>query len=207
MLPAIIPEFKKQYPGIELQVREAKSDELLQAILRDDISFYVSPREQGELRWGLNAELIYRERLVLVTDPAMIRADMLLDHGDAMSQNLAMAGEQEEAAKVLPCVNLSAMKDISFIYVKKGHAIRPENRCSTPTVWHRPEIMVELSSCISAVQLAASGLSVAHRASTEPWKCRGMGAFHCYDFSATPVYWNVSAVYKETMYLGRAGGI
>lgn len=51
----IIPEFKKQYPGIELQVREAKSDELLQAILRDDISFYVSPREQGELPVGLNA--------------------------------------------------------------------------------------------------------------------------------------------------------
>lgn len=205
MLPAIIPEFKKQYPGIELQVREAKSDELLQAILRDDISFYVSPREQGELPVGLNTELIYRERLVLVADPAMIRADMLLDHGDAMSQNLAMAGEQEAgAAKVLPCVNLSAMKDIPFIMLKKGHAIRRKTDTVLRQYGIDPEIMIELSSCISAVQLAASGLGVAIVPQRAVEVLGGMERFHCYDFSVTPVYWNINAVYKETMYLGRA---
>ncbi len=115
---------------------------------------------------GLNAELIYQERLVLVADPAMIRADMLLDHRDAMSQNLAMAGEQERRSKG-PALCQSVCHEGYFVhYVKKGHAIRPENRYSTPTVWHRPEIMIELSSCISAVQLAASGLECGHRAST-----------------------------------------
>lgn len=135
----------------------------------------------------------------------MIRADMLLDHGDAMSQNLAMAGEQEAgAAKVLPCVNLSAMKDISFIMLKKGHAIRRKTDTVLRQYGIDPEIMIELSSCISAVQLAASGLGVAIVPQRAVEVLGGMERFHCYDFSVTPVYWNVNAVYKETMYLGRA---
>ena len=187
MLPAVIPDFKKQYPGIELQVREAKSDELLQAIMRDDISFYIIPRDQGELPVGLKAELIYRERLVLVADSSMISPDMLM-----------------ETENVLPCVNLSAMKDMPFIMLKKGHAIRRKTDTVLRQYGIDPEIMIELSSCISAVQLAASGLGVAIVPQRAVEVLGGMGRFHCYDFSVTPVYWNVNAVYKETMYLGRA---
>ena len=32
----------------------------------------------------------------------------------------------------------------------------------------------------------------------------GMERFNCYDFSVTPEFWSVNAVYKEDMYLGRA---
>lgn len=200
MLPSIIPEFKKQYPGIELQVREAKSDELLQAILRDDISFYVIPRGQGELPVGLKAELIYREHLVLVADPAMICPDMLLESDGHEQKAAPESGVQNS----LPRVNLSQMKDIPFIMLKKGHAIRRKTDTVLRQYGIDPEIMIELSSCISAVQLAASGLGVAIVPQRAVEVLGGMDRFHCYDFSVTPEYWNVNAVYKETMYLGRA---
>ncbi len=214
MLPAVIPDFKKKYPGIELQVREAKSDELLQAILRDDISFYVIPRDQGELPVGLKAELIYRERLILVADPGMIRTDMLLtpENGEAVTEQF-LAGTEKVAeeklrkagdADALPCVRLSAMRDIPFIMLKKGHAIRRKTDAVLRQHDIDPEIMIELSSCISAVQLAASGLGVAIVPQRAVEVLGGMERFHCYDFSVTPEYWNVNAVYKETMYLGRA---
>ena len=111
MLPAVIPEFKKQYPGIELQVMEAKSDELLQAILRDDISFYVIPRSQRELPVGLKAEPIYREQLLLVAEESMLTEDMFLD--ESCVSNLT------EGKRKNRCVNLSKTVMPSICYVEK----------------------------------------------------------------------------------------
>lgn len=196
MLPAVIPEFKKKYPGIELQVREANADELLQAILRDDISFYVVPRGQGELSAGLKTEPIYRERLLLVAEKNMIREEMFLET-DCSFEPTGRPGEN-------PCLNLSAMKDLPFIMLKKGHAIRKKTDQVLRQYGIDPKIMIELSSCISAVQLAATGLGVAIVPQRAVDALGGMERFSCYDFSVTPEYWNVNAVYKEDMYLGRA---
>lgn len=196
MLPAVIPEFKKQYPGIELQVMEAKSDELLQAILRDDISFYVIPRSQGELPVGLKAESIYREQLLLVAEGSMITEDMFLDESSVLNMT--------EGKRKNRCVNLSKMANLPFIMLKKGHAIRKKTDLVLRQYGIDPKIMIELSSCISAVQLAAAGLGVAIVPQRAIDALGGMERFNCYDFSVTPEFWSVNAVYKENMYLGRA---
>ena len=196
MLPAVIPEFKKQYPGIELQVMEAKSDELLQAILRDDISFYVIPRSQGELPVGLKAESIYREQLLLVAEGSMLTEDMFLDESSVLNMT--------EGKRKNRCVNLSKMANLPFIMLKKGHAIRKKTDLVLRQYGINPKIMIELSSCISAVQLAAAGLGVAIVPQRAIDALGGMERFNCYDFSVTPEFWSVNAVYKEDMYLGRA---
>ena len=196
MLPAVIPEFKKQYPGIELQVMEAKSDELLQAILRDDISFYVIPRSQGELPVGLKAESIYREQLLLVAEGSMLTEDMFLDESSVLNIT--------EGKRKNRCVNLSKMANLPFIMLKKGHAIRKKTDLVLRQYGIDPKIMIELSSCISAVQLAAAGLGVAIVPQRAIDALGGMERFNCYDFSVTPEFWSVNAVYKEDMYLGRA---
>lgn len=196
MLPAVIPEFKKQYPGIELQVMEAKSDELLQAILRDDISFYVIPRSQGELPVGLKAESIYREQLLLVAEGSMLTEDMFLDESSVLNMT--------EGKRKNRCVNLSKMANLPFIMLKKGHAIRKKTDLVLRQYGIDPKIMIELSSCISAVQLAAAGLGVAIVPQRAIDALGGMERFNCYDFSVTPEFWSVNAVYKENMYLGRA---
>ena len=196
MLPAVIPEFKKQYPGIELQVMEAKSDELLQAILRDDISFYVIPRSQGELPVGLKAESIYREQLLLVAEGSMLTEDMFLDESSVLNMT--------EGKRKNRCVNLSKMSSLPFVMLKKGHAIRKKTDLVLRQYGIDPKIMIELSSCISAVQLAAAGLGVAIVPQRAIDALGGMERFNCYDFSVTPEFWSVNAVYKEDMYLGRA---
>lgn len=200
MLPAVIPDFKKQYPGIELQVREAKSDELLQAMMRDDISFYIIPRDQGELPVGLKAERIYRERLILVAAPDMIGSDMLTEPERLKTEN----GLESAILQPLLCVNLNKMRDVPFIMLKKGHSIRKKTDIILRQYDIDPKIMIELSSCISAVQLAAAGLGAAIVPQRAVEVLGGMNRFCCYNFSAKPECWNVNAVYKEDMYLGRA---
>ena len=196
LLPELARRFAEIHPEIELQVMEAKSDELLQAILRDDISFYVIPRSQGELPVGLKAEPIYREQLLLVAEESMLTEDMFLD--ESCVSNLT------EGKRKNRCVDLSKMSSLPFVMLKKGHAIRKKTDLVLRQYGIDPKIMIELSSCISAVQLAAAGLGVAIVPQRAIDALGGMERFNCYDFSVTPEFWSVNAVYKEDMYLGRA---
>ena len=86
--------------------------------------------------------------------------------------------------------------------LKKGHAIRKKTDLVLRQYGIDPKIMIELSSCISAVQLAAAGLGVAIVPQRAIDALGGMERFNCYDFSVTPEFWSVNAVYKEDMYLG-----
>jgi DNA-binding transcriptional LysR family regulator len=153
---------------------EAKSDELLQAILRDDISFYVIPRSQGELPVGLKAESIYREQLLLVAEGSMLTEDMFLDESSVLNMT--------EGKRKNWCVNLSKMANLPFIMLKKGHAIRKKTDLVLRQYGIDPKIMIELSSCISAVQLAAAGLGVAIVPQRAIDALGGMERFNCYDF-------------------------
>lgn len=189
MLPAVIPEFKEQYPKIEIRAMEAKADELLQALLRDDISFYIIPQHQGDLPVGLKVEPIYRERLFLVAAKGMITEEMVIDPEDTSA---------------VRCVNLNAMKDMPFIILKKGHAIRKKTDQVFKQHGIAPSVMMELSSCISAVQLAAAGLGVTIVPTRAIKIFENMKQLECYDYSVSPEFWNVNVIYKEDRYLGRA---
>ena len=90
-----------------------------------------------------------------------------------------------------------------YHYAEKGSAIRKKTDLVLRQYGIEPKIMIELSSCISAVQLAAAGLGAAIVPQRAIDALGGMERFSCYDFSVTPESWSVNAVYKEDMYLGR----
>lgn len=43
MLPAVVRDFRNQYPGIDMQIMEANADELIKALMRDEIHFLIAP--------------------------------------------------------------------------------------------------------------------------------------------------------------------
>ena len=66
-----------------------------------------------------------------------------------------------------------------------------------------PKEIMEVSSCISATQLAASGLGVTivPERAIVPFQNPN---FSVYNYGPTPDCWEVNAVYKENVYLGEA---
>lgn len=126
----------------------------------------------------------------------MLTEDMFLDE--------SCVSNPTEGKRKNRCVNLSKMSDLPFVMLKKGHEIRKKTDLVLRQYSIVPRIMIELSSCISAVQLAAAGLRVAIVPKRAIDALGGMAHFSCYDFSVTPEFWSVNAVYKEDMYLGRA---
>lgn len=187
MLPRVIPRFREQFPQVEVRIRELKSDELLEALLRDEINFFVLPRNADELPAGLKTELIYKEKLYLAAGPGMVTEDMLSD-----------------GAHQPPVVNLKKLVRSPFILLKKGHSIR--QRTDKILKRHKivPDVVMEVSSCISALQLADSGLGITIVPQRALDALGGIENHCCYLYAPEPESWNVNLVYKEDAYLDRA---
>lgn len=185
MLPKVVGEYRKTYPKVELRVMEEKSDELIQALVRDEISFMILPRDGSELPSGLRTELIYQEELFFVTSKDLITDEM-------------RAGEDGNEA----CPQ--AMAQLPFILLKRGHALRKKTDELMKQHEISPHIAMEVSSCLSAVQLAAVGLGVAiaPRRAVEVLS-NGLSQACCLRVPK-PGSWNVNAVYKEELYLDQA---
>ena len=185
MLPEALKRFRQQFPGIEVRLYEANSDNLLELLGKDEINFYIIPRSRAELPEGVKAELIYREKLYLVAGPGVITPGRL----------------KEGSSHV---VNLGKLREEQFILLKKGHAIR--KKADSLLKRHRisPEHIMEVSSCISAVQLADAGLGVTIVPERAVEVLGGPDRFCCYQYTDEPDVWDVNAVYKEDAYLDRA---
>ncbi len=185
MLPEVLKRFKQRFPGVEVSLLEAKSDELLENLLKDEINFYVIPRSRAELPEGVKVELIYKERLFLVAGPGVVTPEMTKD------------GEGRT-------VNLSALKQQPFILLKRGHAIRKKADTVLKRFKIRPAQLMEVSSCVSAVQLASAGLGVTIVPERAVEVLGGADRFCCYSYTEEPDVWNVNVVYKEDAYLDRS---
>ncbi len=185
MLPRVIPGYKKLFPKVDVRIYEAMSDELLSSLLRDEINFYIIPRNRKDLPGGLQTELVYKERLYLVAAPGIVRPEDVED------------SEQQ-------IVNHAFLSRQSFILLKRGHAIRSRADSIFKKKKITPNISMEVSSCISAVQLAVSGLGITIVPQRALEALGGIDHFHCFQYSETPDTWDVNVVYKTDTYLDRA---
>lgn len=184
MLPEVLKRFKEKYPGVDVRLFEANSDALLEQLMKDEINFYIIPRSRGELPDGLRTELIYKEKLYLVTGPGVVKPEMMRDGGSE--------------------VKLRCLEQMTFILLKKGHAIRKKADAVLRRHKISPERIMEVSSCISAVQLAKGGLGVTivpERAVDVLGHDEGIC---CYRYGEEPDSWDVNVVYKEDAYLDRS---
>lgn len=184
MLPEVMRRFHEKYPGVEIRLLEAKSDELLDRLQKDEINFYFIPRSRAELPDGIRTELIYKEQLYLVAGHGVVTEDMLKDR-------------QKDR------VNLARLKNEQYILLKKGHAIRKKADAVLRRHKITPERIMEVSSCISAVQLADAGLGITIVPERAVEVLGGVDKFCCYQYAEEPDVWNVNVVYKEDAYLDR----
>lgn len=184
MLPKVIPAYKKLFPKVDVRIYEAMSDDLLSALQRDEINFYIIPRDPKDLPQGLMTELVYQERLYLVAAP-----------GAVQDQDLADPGKRQ--------VTTGFLRRCPFIVLKRGHAIRKRVNSIFKKQRIHPEISMEVSSCISAVQLAAAGLGITIVPQRALEALGGTDRFQCYQYADQPDAWDVNVVYKADSYLDR----
>ena len=187
MLPKVIGRFRELYPGVHIQLMESKSEEILGELEKDKIAFAVLPGSGQEFPVGLLSELIYRERVFFVTAPGRLPEEMILPPGE----------------DGVPTVKLKMTKQMPYIIMKRGQYIRKKTDQIFRKANFFPKEAMEISSCVSAVELARAGLGVTIVPERAIGALGNPENIDIYHYNSRPDYWDVSAVYKENAYLDR----
>lgn len=196
MLPKVLGRFREQYPGVQIKLVESRSSEILGELDKDRITFAVLPGGSGDFPIGLESRLIYKEKVWLVAPETMLQPEMIRKR----------TGNEDGEE---PAADLKKMKDLPFIIMKSGQYIRGKTEKILRKAGFFPKNVMEVSSCITAVELARSGMGVTIVPD------RALEALGFYSGAAdenvrvlrcsrteADLEWEVSAVFKKESYLG-----
>lgn len=194
MLPKAIPLFREKYPSVEIRLEESRSEELIRNLMIDKVGFCVMPVVPEDLPPGVMAESIYLEKLLLVAGEGMVPENMIVQ-----------PDESRNDTSEFPQVDLQKMKkSMPFILQKRGQIIRRRMDDLFRTLGFFPKEIMEVSSSLTAVQLAEAGMGMTIVPERAIRALGGFARFHCYRYSAQPQTWEVCAVYKKDIYLDSA---
>lgn len=185
MLPKVISAFKKEYPNIEIYLQESKSEDIINNLVNDKIAFCVLPGAASSLPAGLCAEYIYSEKLFLVAAKGTITPEVIVGRNSDDGYEI---------------VDLSKLNAYPFIILKRGQYIRKKVDSIFKKNNFIPKECMEVSSCISATQLAGAGLgiTIVPERAVEPFKNPDFCIYH---YGKKADTWEVNVVYKEAVYL------
>lgn len=202
MLARVMPEYRKQYPNIEIRLEESRSAEIIRNLMSDKIGFCVLPGDKSDLPPGLCVDRIYRENLYIVSGDGVITDDLLDSEETPEGPRPLMT---MSAAGIPMCrVNLVKLKSKPFIIVKEGTFIRNRMNEIFREAGYFPKEIMEVANCISAVQLAKAGLGYTITPERAIIALGGYDRFNCYLYGEKQDSWDVSAVYRKDVYLGQA---
>lgn len=185
MLPTIINRFRAKFLDSEFFIKEAGTEELMEMLKNNKVTFLIVPRDADDVPVQMTTELIYHETVQLIAAENAFSSDMFLDEEKRL-------------------VDLRKIAQLPFIGVKKRHSIHWKVRKIFKEYDIAPHLLMEVESSMTATQLAACGLGftlVPSRAK----KILGPDApRYCYEYSTSPVQWDINAIYKKGAYLNKA---
>lgn len=180
MLPDVIRSFQQDYPKAKIVMRNGASALLLEALKKDQIDFAVLPKDAAELPDGFEAVEIFRESLYAVAITGYIESSAITEEG------------------YLP---LTELANYPLIALQQGHALRRRmDRLIHANNLNVHRIM-ELESCISAVQFAAAGIGVAVVPKRAVEVLAAKDSLSVYQTGGELDYWTISLIKKKDVYL------
>ena len=183
MLPQILPEFYRQFPETEVKVYTAAGHRLREMLDNGALDLFILPilGDENDDRHTL----IYREELVLCAGRGIVRKEHLLPGRD-------------------DAVDLSKCYSLPFICVEAGHAISDTVDTVFPDLEREHNVVFTAYGVSQALRMAAAGVGVAIVPRMTLDLTRFDESAEIFSLGASPLSWNVCAIYRDDAYLGRA---
>ena len=182
MLPLILPPFKEQYPGIDVEVISGPGNRLTDSLRDGDVDFVILPS------WNKSKDIaqveIAKEELVLVAAPEYLKEEHFLDRERKI-------------------VNWREVSRLPLITLNKGHALRSCVDVLYKNAGLKPDIFLESHSNMLSYRLAAQGLGIAVVPEITLELMEGSMKAEAYHLSESPITWEVQALYREGCYIGQ----
>ena len=184
VLPYIITEFRKKYPGVYLETMEKNSDILKEAIRSGKADFALIPMTKGmdmlDDDKELEGEVLAMEELYLVAHEDLL-ADVLVKPGGV--------------------VDFESIKDKPFVMLRRNRGIRKAVDAMFLQYSSKMNVAMETSSNESAYRLAAAGIGAAIVPAMTLYQVEVKPQVHIYRLSENGMKWPLSFVHRRGEYL------
>jgi DNA-binding transcriptional LysR family regulator len=182
-LPAILPVFKEQYPGIELIITEATSSELEDMLVRGhvDVCMMNLPIKDRNIEY----EPIMTENIFLAAPP-----------------NYKPEGINEN--EKYPVIDIRALENEEFILLHPGQRLRQIADTLFMKAGIKPKILLETASIETALRLSATGMGFSFVPESNVRFSDMTNPPKYYSIGESGFSWTLVIAYKQNSYRTKA---
>ena len=182
LLPHVMPEMHRRYPGVDIRTTEARSDLLETYLSKGSCDLGVMPLPLSGKN-DLESEVLFREELLLVS-------------GTELPHETDTDGRKY--------VDLSVCQDAEFTLLKKGHGIRTALEAIFMEHDIRTGHVFETTSNETAYRLATVGMGLSIVPDSSVILSAAVRNPFLYSITEKGLFWNIAAVYRSREYLTEA---
>lgn len=152
ILPPVIADFKKKWPGIDLHLTEAGSYELLDMLKEDqiDLTFNCTPDPHDKLRRVPG----FQDTILLAVSTRFPVNDRLTSAALTTSDILSRRYQDSDS----PAVTMEAFADTPFILLSPGNNLYSRSMTFFEDAGIQPPLAMQVSQLVTAYHLAQSGI-------------------------------------------------
>lgn len=152
ILPPILLRFKKQYPGITLNITEAGAYELRELLKEQKLDITFLSHLDGST--SFKSYPAFRDRILLAV-PADLPVNCLMEDCSMTCADI-QAGRPWMDDQ--PCVDLKLLQDIPFVLLESKYDLRRRANSFFDAYGIEPNVYMEVSQIITAYNLAQAGI-------------------------------------------------
>ncbi|MGB4588717.1 MAG: LysR family transcriptional regulator [Clostridiaceae bacterium] len=180
MLPEILTLFQQSFPKVSLKLEEHGGKTLLYLLKNHEVDLVILPKSKKNYGDEFDTRLIYEEEIFIVSSKPLVEA---------------FNGSH---------IDVKNLKSYPFILVKEGHAIRTRTNSIFEAAEISPEILLETTSNLTAVQMAQSGLGLAivPKRTVDVLSCKG--SLFTYSIGKEKETWDVELISLQGHYFTRS---
>lgn len=148
ILPPVLLRFKKQYPGITLDIVEAGSYELRELLKDQKLDMmFLSRIEEHPFFEGRPA---FQDRIIVAV-PANLPVNKRIKEFAMTGTDIQMGRPWREDQ---PCIDLKVLKEVPFILLESKYELRRRSDRFFEECGIQPEVCMEVSQIVTAYTLA-----------------------------------------------------
>ena len=187
LLPDVFPRLHQQYPEIQLELIEARSVELEQALLEDRIDFAILNLPRSLNYGALSCEIICGERILLAapTKHPMVHA--------LLQDCRCMGG--------YPVASLELLRHIPLVLTKSGQNLTHVVEYALEKHRVEPEVLLRTENLTTAIHLAAKGMGCAFVPEEGAKLSQYPGEVTYFVVDTPELVWDLGVVYRKDTYI------
>lgn len=152
ILPPVIADFKKKWPGIDLMLTEAGSYELLNMLKEDqiDLTFNCTPDSHDKLR-----------RVSGFKDTILLAVSTRFPVNDSLGQKALISSDifsRHYLEPDCPAVTMEAFAETPFILLSPGNNLYSRSQTLFQEAGITPPVTMQVSQLVTAYHLAQAGI-------------------------------------------------